>query len=123
LCCTTIWVKTIKELKQLCVKCKLLTNGKKEDLIIQVVMSSPVMYPKTQKQEQQCKKNNKSGCTQEGQKPAALLLPSLLQEKHVYFLIFGFLYLQENFVCSKKKGSDRWYRKGGLTLQARFVCN
>jgi len=37
------------------VLCGLLTNGEKEDLIIQVVMDSPVAKPKTQQQEQQCK--------------------------------------------------------------------
>jgi len=45
LCCTTIWAKTIKELKQLCVKCGLPINGKKEDLITQV-MGGSVTKPK-----------------------------------------------------------------------------
>jgi len=48
-------VKTIKELKQLCVKCELLTNGKKEKLYKLLLITKP----KTQKQKQQCKNKEK----------------------------------------------------------------
>jgi len=56
-CVVQLFGKLSKLLKSVnnFVLCGLLTNGEKEDLIIQVVMDSPVAKPKTQQQEQQCK--------------------------------------------------------------------